>query len=200
IRWIGRSSNAGYQPAGARATSPRRQVAGAPAAKLAALPEQRQARQIEPLADHAPQVRFFGARSRLLIECSGVAQRLGDLVANLSNVPRRSGHPALQHLALQFNEALLDPRNALLTAESPYTFGECGAGWRRLQPLRQLLQHHLRCALRSLFDSANVEIPPLIPQLLHRMAAIRKAGDHFSPAARLVFLEHAIDRLDDHRK
>src|SRR6266851_2327559 len=31
------TSSAGYQPAGARATSPRRQVAGAPAAKLAAV-------------------------------------------------------------------------------------------------------------------------------------------------------------------
>jgi len=31
------SRTAGYQPAGARATSPRRQVAGAPAAKLAAV-------------------------------------------------------------------------------------------------------------------------------------------------------------------
>src|SRR5216684_4570600 len=50
------SSSAGYQPAGARATSPRRQVAGAPAAKLAAL--QRLDRievidQARPLADVA---------------------------------------------------------------------------------------------------------------------------------------------------
>ena len=47
---------------------------------------------------------------------------------------------------------------------------------------------------------ADVEILPVLPQLLDRMAAVAEAGDHFLASAGLVLFEDRVDRLDHDRQ
>src|SRR5260370_26967928 len=46
----------------------------------------------------------------------------------------------------------------------------------------------------------DIEVSPLLPQLLDRMTAVAEARYDFLAAAGLVFLEHRIDRFDDDRQ